>query len=150
MEIDDRVEPLVREAIAAVVGQDPDRFQRAIHAFPDDDTMTKGVQLACGLTLFVLDDLYEGRRPTGEEVQSLAADVATGEEWTDITRDEVSTFFDAAYDRVRIDTVLPLERVVILSYVVAASLLSSYHEDDEEWWEYLDRAEAAIEAMPAP
>jgi hypothetical protein len=149
VEIDDRTEPLVREALAAAVGQDPERFRGAVRAFPDDDAMTRGVQLACALALFVLDDLFEGRRPTEEEIRSLAGDVATSEDWADVTLDEVAAFFVAGYDRISAEAVLPLERVLILCYVVAANLLSSYHEDGEEWWEYLDRAEAAIEARPA-
>lgn len=150
MEIDSRVEPLVREALAAVVGKDPDRLQRAIVAFPDDDAMTKGVHLACALVLYGLDDLFEGRKPTDEQIRDLASDVVKSEAWTDISADEVVGFFTAIYSRVRVDSVLPLDRVVVLAYVIAANFVSSYHEDNEVWWDYLDRVEAMIEAMPTP
>lgn len=148
MEIDNRVEPLVREALAAIVGKDPDRLERAVTAFPDDDAMTKGVQLACSLILYTLQDLYEGRRPTADEIRELANDTLQGEDWTDVSAQEVVDFVTAVFDRRRIDSALPLDRAALLAYVIAANLVSSYHEDNEEWWDYLDRAEAAIEATP--
>lgn len=53
----------------------------------------------------------------------------------------------AAY--VRAAEVLPMERVLLTAYVTAGYLVSFYRRDDEEWWDYLDRAEAVIQATPA-
>jgi hypothetical protein len=147
MDIDARVEPLVREALAAVAGKDPERFQQAILAFPDDDAMTKGVQLAVALALYILHDQY-GRTPTEEEIHAVANGVAELESWTDVSSDEVVTALTAAINRVRADQVLPLERALILAYVITGNLLASCHREGEKWWDYLDRAEAVIEATP--
>jgi antirestriction protein ArdC len=148
MEIDNQTEPLVREALAAVVGKDPDRLQRAILAFPDSDTMAKGIRLATAVSLYILHDQY-GHTPTEAEIRAAATGVADLESWTDVTADEVVAALTAAINRVRADQVLPVERVVILAFVIAANLVSSCHKDDEEWWDYLDRAEAVIQATPA-
>jgi len=146
--IDDRVEPVVREALAAAAKKNPERFQQAIAAFPDDESIIKGIRLAAAVALFALHDAHDGRKPTNAELTEIAADMAEDEDWTDITSDEVVKYATAAYDKVQFDQVLPMERVIILAFVVAANLLASYRGDDEEWWDYLDRAEAVIEATP--
>jgi hypothetical protein len=149
VEIDPRVEPLVRETLTAVITKDPERFQQAIQAFPDDDAMTKGVRLAVAVGLFIVQDQY-GPNPTQEQIREIADDVATVDDWTDISSDEVATYVVSGIKRVRADTVFPLERFLLLSYVIAGYLLSFHSRDDEEWWDYLDRAEATIEATPEP
>lgn len=146
--IDFRVEPLVREALGAVIGQDAERLQRAIAAFRHDDAMIHGVRLAAATSLYVLDDLHDGKRPTEGDLVEIADDVATAEGWTDVTAAEVRGYLQAAYAGSRVDEVLPMDRVIILALVTAANLVSSYHRDDEDWWDLLDRAEAAIEATP--
>ncbi|GIF09160.1 hypothetical protein [Actinoplanes siamensis] len=147
--IDSRTEELVRESLAAVVGQEPDRLQRAIAAFPDNEAMTIGIRLAAGAALFALSERYNGRRPTSEETAEVAHNVVEDEGWTDVSEHEVVLYLTAAYDKARVDQVLPMDRVIIVAFVVAANLLSSHRKDDEEWWDHLDRAEAAIEAGSA-
>lgn len=147
MKISRQVEPLVREAFAAVITKERDRLQQALDAFPDDEAMTDGVRLASAIALFVVQDKY-GRNPAEEQLREAADDVSTVDDWTDISSDEVVTFFTAAINRERADAVLPPERVVLLAYVAGGYLLSFHHEDGEEWWDYLDRAEAAVEATP--
>ena len=146
--IDNQVEPLVREALAAVVGQDSERLQRAIAAFPDGESVIRGVRLATAVALFALHDRHGSRRPTDEQLAEIASDAVEDEDWTDVAADEIVRYLAAAYDKVSVDQVLPMERVVILAFVIAANLLSSYHKAEEEWWDYLDRAEAMIEATP--
>lgn len=147
MMIDARVEPLVREALAAVITKDRGRFQQAIDAFPDDAAMTQGVQLAATVAMYIVEECY-GRSPTKEQIRETADDIATVDDWTDIVADEVATFIVAAVDHVRFETVLPIERFVLLSYVMAGYLLSFHRRENEEWWDHLDRAEAVIEARP--
>jgi len=144
--IDLRVEPLVREALAAVIGQDHERLQRALFAFQGDDAMTHGVRLATAAALFVLHDLHEGDRPTGDELAEIAGDIASAEEWIDVTAAEIAEYLQATCAGGSPDRVLPMERVILLAFVTAANLLASYRSDDEHWWDFLDRAEAAIEA----
>jgi hypothetical protein len=145
MEIDGQIEPLVREALTAVVKEDSERLARALAAFPDDDAALNGARTAMALAAHVLHD-QAGRPPTEEETRTVAQDIASAEAWTDVTAEEVVTFLLAALRGTRVDDDVPLERVLILAYVIAGYLISSYRQDDEDWWEYLDRAEAAIES----
>lgn len=146
--IDFRVEPLLREALGAVIGQDAERLQRAIAAFQDGDNVVYGVRLAAATSLFVLDDLHDGDQATEDDLAEIAGDIASAEGWTDVTGSEILKYLQAAYAGTPVDDVLPPERVLILSLVIAANLVASHHRDDENWWDLLDRAEAAIEAAP--
>jgi len=144
MRIDDQVEPLVREALTAVVKSDPDRLRQAFTAFPNDDAMTSGARLATAVALYVLNDVY-GRRPTPAELRSVADKLVEMEDWTDVTSDEVTTFLTGAYDGARATQVLPANRVAPLAYVIAGNLLSSCCKEGESWFNYLDRAESGLE-----
>jgi hypothetical protein len=145
MLIDEQIEPLVRDVLNAVVKRDVERIQRAIAAFPDDEAMTAGYRLATAIALYVLEGQY-GRFPTADEIRAVADKLVELEGWTDITSDEVVRFLTAVYGRTRVDEVLPLERVLLVSYVLAADLLSACRRKDEKWWDHLDRVEAALES----
>lgn len=144
--LDDRVEPLVRNALSAAAAQDPDRLADAMLAFSDAVALIKGIRLAAAVAVLVVTDLHHGKRPTAAELAEVAADIAAAEDWTDITADEIVILLTAAYDGKRVDDLLPMDRVIAMSFVVTASLLASYRDDGEQWWDYLDRAEAIIEA----
>lgn len=144
MKIDNQVEPLFREALASLVKADAERFSRALAAFPNEQAMTTGYRLAAAVAVYVLQDQY-GRQPTPEEARAVAEKTVELENWTDITADEVASFLNAFYAGATVDTVMPLDRAVLVSYVLAANLLMSCHRDGEWWFDYLDRAEAAIE-----
>lgn len=145
MKIDDRVEPLFRETLAALVKADPERFRRALAAFPDEVAMTTAYRLAAAVAVYVLHDQY-GRRPTPAEVRAVAEKAAELENWTDVTAGEVTAFLTAYYDGTVVDQVMPIERAALVSFVLATNLLMSCHRDGEWWFDYLDRAEAAIES----
>lgn len=147
MKIDDRVEQAVRKTLTAVVQRDSDKLASAISSLPGDEATAQGLQLAVALSIFVLRDQY-GRNPTDLEIRAVADKLVEMESWTDVTADEVVAALTAAFGRVAVDQVLSPQRALIVSYVIAGNLLSSCHRDDEEWWNYLDRAEAAIEATP--
>ncbi len=147
MKIDNEVETLVRETLTGVVKSDSDRFQRALAAFPDDKSTAKAVQLATAVALFVLNDVY-GRTPTEAEMRAVADKLVDMENWAGVTSDEVTTFLIAAHHHTRADQVLPLERVIVLSFVLAGNLLSSCCKEGEFWFNYLDRVEATLEAAP--
>lgn len=145
MEIDKRAEPLAREAIAGAVKKDPERFGRAITSFPDDETMTNGYRLALAVALQILTTEYPGN-PSESEIREIAERVAELESWTDFTADEIATFLTAVLNRVKLNTVLPMERVVPLAYVLAADFLAGYCPEGSHWWEHLDKVEAALES----
>lgn len=144
MKINSRLEPLVREALSAVVKGDRERLARALGAFPDEAAMTEGVTLAVAITVWVLHDVV-GHRPTASEVREVASKLAASEDWIEVDADEVNTALMTALDGRRADEVLPMDKVVMLPFVIAGYLLSAGRAKDQQWWEYLDRAEAAIE-----
>ncbi len=145
MKISSEVEPLVREALTAMVKSDPERLRRAFLDFPNDNAMTAGAEIATTVSLYVLTDVY-GRKPSHEEIVAVAEKLVEMEDWTDVTADEVVTFLTAAFDGNPMDQILPLDRIGPLAYLTAGNLLSSCCKDGEFWYNYLDRAEAAIEA----
>lgn len=56
------------------------------------------------------------------------------------------TLLKAAYGRQRLAEVLPRDTATFLPFIVTGSLLAGWHKEGEEWYEFLNRAEAAIEA----
>lgn len=145
MRIDDRVEPMVRGALAAAVKADAPRFAHALRAFPDDEAAAHGARIAMAVVLYVLEDEYGGR-PEPSELRAVATQLAEMEDWADVHADEVVAAVNAAFDGRPGDEVLPPERLYALPFVIAAYTLTAGCPDDEQWWEYLDRAEAAIDA----
>jgi hypothetical protein len=148
MKIDDRVEPFVRTAIDAAVKRDFEKLNTALGAFPDDDAVKKAVELALAVVGFVMYDVHQGK-PSPEQIRVVATKLAEMEAWAEPTADEVDAFLKKLLNGQPFAPEVPPENVIVLSFVAAANLLSSFHTKDERWWDYLDRAEAAIEAAPA-
>ncbi|MEG3634021.1 hypothetical protein [Micromonospora palythoicola] len=145
MEISKRVEPLVRSALDAAVKRDFNRLDAALKVFPDDQAVKDAVALALSVTLYVLRDTHNGK-PSEQETEAVAVEIARAEPWAQATQAEVSTFLRKLVNGEPFADELPSESVIILAFVSAANLLASCHRQDEEWWDYLDRAEAAIES----
>jgi len=146
MRIDDRIEPLVRNAIHAAVVSDLGKLEKALQAIPDDEAAQKAIELGISLIYFLMVDIHRGR-PTEDEVRGIAAGVAEVEAWAEPTEEEVTTFLLHLMKGEPLAGVMSAESIIVLTFIVAANLLSSCRRDDEEWWDYLDRAEAAIEAV---
>ncbi|MEV4754776.1 hypothetical protein AB0J86_06630 [Micromonospora sp. NPDC049559] len=144
MKISSRVEPLVRNALDAAVKRDFPKLDAALKTFPDDQTTKQGVELVLAVTLYVLHDIHRGK-PSEAETRAVAAEIARAETWARPTETETSEFLLKLVDGQPFAPSVPTENVFILAFVSAANLLSSCRRDDEEWWNYLDRAEAAIE-----
>jgi hypothetical protein len=144
MKIDNDVEPLLREALSAAVKADGRRFAQALQAFPNDESLAHGVAVAMAVGLYVLHDVF-GHRPTTEELHEVARKLVAMETWAEVNAEDVVAAVTAAFDGRRGDEVLPPEKVLVLPLIVAAYLLSAGRAENEQWWEYLDRAEAAIE-----
>ncbi|GAB3150671.1 hypothetical protein GCM10027290_38580 [Micromonospora sonneratiae] len=145
MKISSRVEPLVRNAIHAAVKRDFLKLEEALKSFPDDRAVQQGVELALAVTLYVMRDIHQGK-PSDEETVAVAVEIARAEAWARPTEEEVSTFLLRLMNGQRFAESVPIENVIILAFVSVANLLASCHRDDENWWDYLDRAEAALEA----
>lgn len=149
MNIDERVEPLVRAALDAAVHRDQARFETALGAFEDDSAARKGIELVLAVIATVLVDLYDGT-PSASQLDELAADISRQEAWLEPTPSEVRSLLVSVAGGRPLAEVLPPEQTVILAYLTAANLLASGSEPDQgEWWfNYLDKVEAALEAAP--
>lgn len=147
MRIDERVEPRVREALAAVVKRDPTRFEAAMAEFDRTNSVQQGVQLATAVVLAVVMDAFGGK-PTGDQVVQLAVALAGLEQWMQPTAEEISAYLNAVLKGQPATDALTGDQVVVLSFLTAGSLLASRSEaaDGKRWFNYLDRIEAAIEA----
>lgn len=145
MRIDNRIEKRVREVFAAVITQDIGRMESAIRSFPNDKALTEGVRLAAAIGLYVLGDIL-GPGPSEDTLLQIARQIAASEGWADIKADEVMSYLTAALARISFQEVLPADRFAVLTYVIAGCLVSFFHRPEEKWWEFLDRAEAGLEA----
>ena len=143
--IDARAEAMARAAIHAAVKQDFAKLDEKLRGFSDDKLTRNAVELTLGVILFVLRDVYRGK-PDDDQVRALAAVIAQSEEWVKATVEEISEFLLRLVNGQPFAGKVPTENVFILAFVVAGYLLSSKRRDDEKWWDYLDRAEAALEA----
>ena len=145
MKISDLVEPLVREALAAAVKRDWERFLRALEAFPDEQTGADALALATAISAYVLQDQY-GRKPTDEEIGRIAAKMDEKESWSGLNEPEFrsglrAVLGDDSGDGQRLE---PQARIA-LPFVMAAYLLASSAKPPEWWFNYLDRVEAALD-----
>ncbi|MFB9239124.1 hypothetical protein ACFFWC_26945 [Plantactinospora siamensis] len=143
--MDPEIEPLVRDAIHAAVIRDFDVLDERLQALPAGEPTARAVELTTALVYLIMIDIHNGK-PTEEEIRGVAAEIARGEAWAAPTAEEVTSYLVRLLNGQPFGTEVPSENVVILAFVCAANLLSSCHRDDEEWWDYLDRAEAALEA----
>lgn len=145
MRVDKKVEPLMRNAIHAAVVRDLAMLNARLQKFPDDKAVQTAIELTLALVYFLMVDIHEGQ-PSEVEVRGVATEIARAEAWARPSQDEVTEFLVRLMNREQLAPVIPRENVIILAFVAAANLLSSCRRNDEEWWDYLDRAEAAIES----
>lgn len=146
LKIDERVEQLVRDALHWAVKRQPAEFDEALKAFSDESARRSALELLVAISAFVSTDICGGK-PSPEQIQELAVEVAEAEAWSSATSPEVEAFLGAALTGRPLSGVLPAGSPVILAFVVAASLLSARPKPAGEWWfNYLDKVEAAIEA----
>jgi hypothetical protein len=148
MNIDERVEPLVRQALEGAVKSDENRLDAALKAFPDEATRLAGLRLALAICGAVVLDLYKGQ-PSGEQRRALAEKVAEMEGWASLTAVDVDTFLTALLAGSPLEEAMDPESVVPLTFIITGSLLSAAPQaEDRYWFNYLDHVEAAIEAAP--
>jgi hypothetical protein len=145
VKIDQRAEVMARAAIHAAVKQDFAKLDETLRGFSDDESTRKAVELTLAVILFVLEDSYS-RKPDDDQVRAVAAAIAESEAWVQAAAEEISTFLLRLTNGEPFAGVVPTEDVFILGFAVAGYLLSSKRRDGEKWWDYLDRAEAALEA----
>jgi hypothetical protein len=146
MKLNFAVEPYVREALAASVAQEPDRFESAVLTIAEqgDTVTTDALNLAIGLSAYALFDIHEGTRPDDEQLQYLAQSFAESEAWAEVLPDSAHTVLNSLADQRPIG--LPVGEVAEIVFPLAAWLLSSFPPEDRPWNVYLDRALSDLES----
>lgn len=147
MVIDDRIEALVRGALGAVVKEDGDKLDAALGAFPDQESLRQGLQIANAICMFIVFEEYDGR-PTVEETRLLAESVAGLSSWAGIRADDANTYFTTVLNGQPLVDAMDAQSAVMLTFLITGNMLASSEKigKDEWWFNYLDRVEAAIEA----
>ncbi|GAA3602172.1 hypothetical protein GCM10022223_17400 [Kineosporia mesophila] len=145
MRIDSQVEPLVREALAAVVARDPARSVVATQTLVDqgDQTFADAVDLCLAVDNHVLLDLYDGP-PNLDSIASLADSVVHMEAWADIDRPTAQTFLTALVEQEDPALLLPPADAVEAGFVVGGWLLSAFVPESASWESALDHALDAL------
>ncbi|GIJ45815.1 hypothetical protein Val02_27010 [Virgisporangium aliadipatigenens] len=144
MKIDGQVEPILRKLFAGAVRRDPEQITTQIQALGSDDAVRKAVELAIAVTGYVLLDVHGGK-PTDEQLRVIADDMARIEEWAGFSAEEIGTFLSRVVAGEPLAGALPQDTATMLTFIVPGVLLSGFRTKPENWWDYLDRAEAAIE-----
>ena len=149
MQINMAVEPLVREAFGAAVGQDIDRNIVAMKNMVDrgDAGVQDSLNLAGAVATFALFDIHDGERPDDEQLHDLAKSFVEMESWAAFDEQAALTFLTALADRTSVDG-LPSETVTRLAFVMGAWLLAAFGPEDRKWYDYLDQILNALESAP--
>lgn len=140
MKINLAVEPDVREALAAAVAQEEERFESAVLAIAGqgDAVTADSLNLALAICAYTLFDLHEGERPHDDQLAYLAETFVVSEVWAEIDKDKALRFLTSLADQEPVD--LPADEVSEIVFVLAGWLLSSFPPEDRPWNHYLDEA----------
>jgi hypothetical protein len=137
------LEPLVREALAASVKGNPERFQEALSAFPNEQAAADGLRLAHAIANFALLRQF-GHQPNEDEITELAADIAQSEAWSTLTAPDIASVLRGMFSGREGESLEP-EVKVSAPFIIAAFALGSAVEPPKWWFEYLDEIEAVLE-----
>ncbi len=150
MQINMSVEPLVREAFAASLGNDPQRSVRAVQAMADggDQVVRDSVTLATMIASMALLDLSDGEAPDEDELEELSKSLVEMEEWASIEPADALSILQALSgetDR----SVLPPETYLRIIFIAGAWLLAAFGPTERTWYDYLDQILTRLEAGSA-
>jgi hypothetical protein len=152
MKVDDTIEPSVREAFAAAVAQEPERFEAALAvlAAGGDAFAGAALKLALAVDATALYNLHDGDWPDDEQVAAVAQAFSKSEQWAQVEPDVAVKFLTALAHQAPVLDVLALEDVIDTAFAVGGWLLSAYLPEDKDWTDYLDEILTGLEAAPEP
>jgi hypothetical protein len=152
VEIDKVVESVVREAFAAAVADEPDRFAAAVVDLANrgDDVTRDAVGLAVAVDTMALLVLHDGEPLDDEKLAALTRDFVASRSWSGIGEDEAHAFLTAiaGIDRELLHDLSPGD-IGHLSLVLGSWLLSAFLPEDREWTDLLDAILDMLESAPA-
>lgn len=151
MKIDKVVEPVVREAFAAAVAEEPDRFDAALAdvANRGDRFARAAVALAVAVDSMALMALHEGERLDDDELKGFARDFVESQSWSGISEDNAYQFLAAVSGADRqLPDILPAGDIGQISFVLGSWLLSAFLPEDKDWTDFLDEILDMLESAP--
>jgi hypothetical protein len=152
VEIDKDVESVVREAFAAAVAQEPDRFAAAVVDLANrgDDFTRDAVGLAVAVDTMALLVLHDGEAPDDDELTELTREFVASRSWSGIGEDEAHRFLTAlaGFDRELLHDLSPGD-IGHLGLVLGSWLLSAFLPEDKDWTDLLDALLDILESAPA-
>jgi hypothetical protein len=153
VKIDKSVEPSVREAFAASVAEEPERFDTALEAIADrGETFTRdAVNLAIAVDAAALILLHEGDAPDEDQAEELAHDFVESQSWAGISEDVAATFLaGVSTDATPLPDLLPVGDIAQASFAIGGWLLAAFLPEDKDWTDFLDEILGQLEAAPEP
>ena len=151
MNIDKGVESAVREAFAASVAEEPERFDTALEIIADQgETFARdAVNLAVAVDAAALVLLHEGETPDEDQVKELAHDFVKTQPWAGISIDVATSFLaGATSDVTPLPEILPVGDVVPTAFAIGGWLLSAFLPEDKDWTDFLDEILGRLEVTP--
>lgn len=150
MEINPAIEEHVRDAFAAVVGEERDRFDAALNGLSDDDG-PKAWQYAAFVVGYVVNLVQPDgvQDDTLDRIAQRAIDATKS--WFDLgSREQVKALLRASAEGAVNMPGVPREKAADMTFVLGSYLLQAYRGDDQHWWDFLDEVWAALQAVPEP
>lgn len=146
MHVDPEIEQHVRDAFAAVIGRDGERFAAAFEGL-DRDQSVAAATYGVVVVGYVVNSLFrEGY--ADQQLRDLAARIVDGEkEWADLDLDTVVRLLGSASAGDLKFPGVPREDVLGYLFVCGGYLLGIHRREGQEWWEYLDQIWAVTAAV---
>ena len=151
MKVDDAVEDKVREAFAAAVGGERDRFDSAVEAIAraGDEFGSRALNLSLAVDSAALYSVHGGQWPDSEQIALLAGEFGEAEDWSGVEAQTVERLL-TSLARVR----SPLEdltvgELIFAVFAVGGWLLSAFPlPEGTHWNDFLDQILEGLEVAP--
>lgn len=149
MKIDSTVEPLVREAFAASVAAEPERFTAALGAISErgDAAASSALELALAVDRVALLSVHSGQVPDDQQLDYLAGGLADdAQDWApSVTVESARAFLEAVAKGT--PATLNAGDLIELAFGTGGWLLSSF-EVGMTWTQFLDQILDTLESAP--
>jgi hypothetical protein len=149
MKIDSTVEPLVREAFAASVAAEPERFTAALGAISErgDAVASTALELALAVNHVALLSVHAGQVPDDQQFDYLAGGLADdAQDWApSVTRESARAFLESV--ATGSPTAFNTGDLIELAFGAGGWLLSSF-EIGMTWTQFLDQILDSLESAP--
>lgn len=150
MMIDREIEPLVREALARSVTEEPEKFDDAVAALAvNDDLAARSLALTVAIDSAALYSIHGGSWPDEPRLRYLAGSFANSEQWSNVNEVTALAFLTALATEESPLVVLPPGDVVFAALAIGGWLLSAFPaEEGVHWNNILDVILDKLESTP--